>query len=59
METSRVNEIFNTSVDENIKTSFLSWTTTPWTIPGNVALSVNSNLDYSLMEVKKDNPCSV
>ena len=55
METSSVNEIFNTSVDENIKTSFLSWTTTPWTIPGNVALSVNPNLDYSLLEVNKDN----
>ena len=55
METSRVNEIFDASVDENTKTSFLSWTTTPWTIPGNVALSVNPNLDYSLLEVKKDN----
>ena len=37
------------------KTSFLSWTTTPWTIPGNVALSVNSNLEYSLMEVQIEN----
>ena len=55
METSNANEIFNTSVDESLKTSFLSWTTTPWTIPGNVALSVNSNLDYSLIEVNIDN----
>ena len=39
-------------MDEKIKTSFLSWTTPPWTIPGNVALSVNPNLDYSLLEVK-------
>ena len=55
VETSAVNKIFNTSVKGDIKTSFLSWTTTPWTIPGNVALSVNSNLEYSLMEVQIEN----
>jgi isoleucyl-tRNA synthetase len=26
--------------------SFLAWTTTPWTIPSNVALCVNSNMEY-------------
>lgn len=26
--------------------SFLAWTTTPWTLPSNLALCVNSNLDY-------------
>ncbi|WP_042147237.1 isoleucine--tRNA ligase [Paucisalibacillus sp. EB02] len=25
---------------------FLGWTTTPWTLPGNVALAVHENLDY-------------
>jgi isoleucyl-tRNA synthetase len=25
---------------------FLAWTTTPWTLPGNTALAVNSNLKY-------------
>src|SRR5699024_11842032 len=25
---------------------FLGWTTTPWTIPANVALAVNRNMDY-------------
>ncbi len=30
----------------------LSWTTTPWTLPGNSALAVNSEIDYVL--VKKD-----
>ncbi|WP_047986431.1 isoleucine--tRNA ligase [Ornithinibacillus californiensis] len=25
---------------------FLGWTTTPWTLPGNVALAVNEELDY-------------
>ncbi|HZU15051.1 MAG TPA: isoleucine--tRNA ligase [Candidatus Dormibacteraeota bacterium] len=26
--------------------SFLAWTTTPWTLPGNVALAVGEDLDY-------------
>jgi isoleucyl-tRNA synthetase len=28
------------------KTSILAWTTTPWTLPGNVALAVDENVDY-------------
>src|ERR1700674_2039135 len=28
------------------KTSILAWTTTPWTLPGNVALAVGSDIDY-------------
>lgn len=32
-------------------THFLVWTTTPWTIPGNVALAVNKELEYQLVEV--------
>jgi isoleucyl-tRNA synthetase len=28
------------------ETSILSWTTTPWTLPGNVALAVNPGNDY-------------
>ncbi|MBD6618117.1 isoleucine--tRNA ligase [Komarekiella sp. 'clone 1'] len=27
------------------------WTTTPWTIPGNLAVAVNSDLDYAVVEV--------
>ncbi|MDP2313922.1 MAG: isoleucine--tRNA ligase [Pseudomonadota bacterium] len=30
-------------------TSFLAWTTTPWTLPSNVALAVNPNLDYAFV----------
>ncbi|HVT75118.1 MAG TPA: class I tRNA ligase family protein [Candidatus Paceibacterota bacterium] len=26
---------------------FLAWTTTPWTLPGNVALAVGSDIDYA------------
>lgn len=28
----------------------LAWTTTPWTLPANVALAVNPDIDYSLVE---------
>ncbi len=31
-------------------TYFLAWTTTPWTLPGNVALAVNPKTDYFLIE---------
>ena len=31
---------------------FLAWTTTPWTLPSNVALTVNGEVDY--LKVKKD-----
>jgi isoleucyl-tRNA synthetase len=31
-------------------TYLLGWTTTPWTLPGNVALAVNEKADYVLVE---------
>ena len=34
-------------------TSLLVWTTTPWTLPGNLAAAVNQDFDYVLIE-KKD-----
>lgn len=36
--------------DEN----FLAWTTTPWTLPANVALAVNKNIDYVKVKHKDD-----
>lgn len=33
------------------KTYILSWTTTPWTLPGNVALAVGEKIDYVAMEI--------
>ncbi len=33
-------------------TSFLVWTTTPWTLPGNVAIAINKNLDYCKIKIK-------
>ena len=39
-------------VEGRNNTYFLVWTTTPWTLPGNIALAVNSDLNY--VEVEKD-----
>ena len=33
---------------------FLAWTTTPWTLPGNVALAVGENIDYVEAKVGKE-----
>ncbi|WP_185877782.1 isoleucine--tRNA ligase [Blattabacterium cuenoti] len=30
---------------------FLSWTTSPWTLPSNTALSIGSNIDYFLVKI--------
>lgn len=31
---------------------FAIWTTTPWTIPANLAVAINDALDYSIVEVQ-------
>jgi len=36
-------------------TYLLAWTTTPWTLPGNVALAVGSDIVYSIVEVGNEN----
>lgn len=35
---------------ENSDEHLLAWTTTPWTLPANVAVAVNESIDYSLVE---------
>jgi len=38
-----------------IPTYILAWTTTPWTLPGNVALAVGKDIDYVVVEVEGEN----
>ena len=38
-------------VDEE-NTSLIAWTTTPWTLPGNMALAVGKEIDYVVVEDK-------
>ncbi len=33
----------------------LAWTTTPWTLPGNVLLAVNKELDYVVAKIENEN----
>ena len=35
-------------------TFVLAWTTTPWTLPGNVALAVGKNIDYVKIQIGKE-----
>jgi len=37
------------------KAYVLIWTTTPWTIPGNMAVALNSDIEYSLVKTEKGN----
>lgn len=38
-------------VKEEKDTYFLVWTTTPWTLPGNVAIAVNQKVDYVKVKI--------
>lgn len=35
-----------------VKAAFAIWTTTPWTIPANLAVAVNADLDYCLVKAE-------
>ena len=39
---------------EHSKVFAVIWTTTPWTIPGNQAVCLNKDIEYSLVEVTKN-----
>ncbi len=38
-------------VEGERNTSFLAWTTTPWTLPSNIALAVDPDTDYATVEL--------
>jgi isoleucyl-tRNA synthetase len=40
--------------DTKYKIQLLVWTTTPWTLPANVAIAVDSKLDYKLWQIKDE-----
>lgn len=37
-------------LSDSNNTYFIAWTTTPWTLPSNIALCVNSSLEYEYVE---------
>lgn len=46
-------KVFPESKEE--KNYVLIWTTTPWTIPGNMAIALNPEIEYSLVKTEKGN----
>ncbi|MGV2125238.1 isoleucine--tRNA ligase [Agrobacterium vitis] len=52
VDTSKLEKIDPTVIDlDMIDASVVIWTTTPWTIPGNRAISFSSKIEYGLYEV--------
>ncbi len=45
----------------DVDTYFLAWTTTPWTLPSNTALTVGKDIDYVLIRTRDsyNNKCNV
>ncbi|MHC4977242.1 MAG: isoleucine--tRNA ligase, partial [Planctomycetota bacterium] len=41
----------DTSVLEGASLSFMIWTTTPWTLPANIAIAVHPRVEYSLVRL--------
>ncbi len=39
---------------KNAKVSFLIWTTTPWTLPANLAIAAGPEVDYAIVKYKRD-----
>lgn len=49
----KVSSLINNNLDKD--TYVVIWTTTPWTIPSNLAVCLNSRLDYVVFEYENDN----
>ena len=47
-----INNFDNQENNKFFGTNILVWTTTPWTLPSNYALCVNSEIDYVLVELE-------
>ena len=45
----KVKDLFN--IEDSDEISFVIWTTTPWTIPSNVAVCINPEYEYSLIKM--------
>ena len=41
--------------NQELPVYLLAWTTTPWTLPGNTALAVDADAEYSVVELEGDN----
>ena len=53
IDNKNISEIFSCSSTNHSYVA--SWTTTPWTLPGNLALTINESFTYELIEILHDN----
>ena len=53
-ENEKVTAIYHAISDKKTPIYFMAWTTTPWTLPSNLGLTVGANIQYAL--VKTFNP---
>ena len=45
----------NIDFENNYRSYLLAWTTTPWTLPSNLACAVGKDIDYSLITLNNEN----
>jgi isoleucyl-tRNA synthetase len=53
MPTNTENHNTSNSSNNNNRVRVAIWTTTPWTMPGNMAVAVNADLDYCVVDSKR------
>ena len=41
------------NIQDIVDISFVIWTTTPWTLPSNVAVCINQDIEYSLIKINE------
>lgn len=46
----QLKSVFGDAISDNDRVYFLAWTTTPWTLPSNTALTVGKKIEYVLVE---------
>jgi isoleucyl-tRNA synthetase len=47
----RAGQMSNQIQNPNVKCYLLAWTTTPWTLPGNMALAVSADIGYWILDI--------
>lgn len=50
----KVKRLKDYKIDIPENTYILAWTTTPWTLPGNVALAVGENIQYTIFNIQDE-----
>ena len=46
----RAQEVFGKVLEDDVPVYLIAWTTTPWTLPSNTALTVGPKIEYQLIE---------